>query len=77
MVERVADKSLNNINLIEQMKIEVSPYTQLMTPYQNIVSNQALRLRLYSSLRYLERVNQAITLRSDNKGVREVSTRRS
>ena len=77
MVERVADKSLNNINLIEQMKIEVSPYTQLMTPYQNIVSNQALRTRLYSSLRHLERVNQAITLRSDNKGVREVSTRRS
>ena len=77
MVERVADKSLNNINLIEQMKIEVSPYTQLMTPYQNIVPNQALRLRLYSSLRHLERVNQAITLRSDNQGVREVSTRRS
>ena len=77
MVERVADKSLNNINLIEQMKIEVSPYTQLMTPYQNIVSNQALRLRLYSSLRHLERVNQVIALRSDNKGVREVSTRRS
>ena len=77
MVERVADKSLNNINLIEQMKIEVSPYTQLMTHYQNIVPNQALRPRLYSSLRHLERVNQAITLRSDNKGVREVSTRRS
>ena len=70
MVERSTNRALNNIDLIEQMKIEVSPKNFISNSDPTLtVLDQTINARLHRCTGHLEGAAQAVSERYNDKVV--------
>ena len=64
MVERTTERSLNNIDLVEQMKIEVSFLYLAYNSKYIIVLDQTSVIRFHCCPGHIKRANQTVSIRS-------------